>query len=273
MSILYRGDWISRKIVDIPAFDSTRAWRSWQAEEKDITLLEEAERGFFLQTKVMDALQKARLFGGAVLIMGIEGQNFNEELDIETVKKDSLKFIHVVNRWMIAAGAPVRDITSPWFGEPNYYMRSNVPISPAPGNVTPVESYPGFDQEKSAMLMIHPSRVVRIIGANYPDMETAPDVWGDSVLQPVYDAVRAVGLVNSSIAAMIAEAKLNVIQIPGLSEAMSTQEGSSRLITRFSNSNIAKSVINTLMLDTSEEFVQHQLSLSGFDLRDADVLA
>jgi len=37
-------------------------------------------------------------------------------------------------------------------------------------------------------LYIHPSRVVRLIGHEYPDMQTSPDAWGDSVLQPVADA-------------------------------------------------------------------------------------
>lgn len=29
----YRGAWLPRKIVDIPAFDSVRAWRDWQAKK------------------------------------------------------------------------------------------------------------------------------------------------------------------------------------------------------------------------------------------------
>ncbi|CCV05450.1 hypothetical protein MESS2_1570055 [Mesorhizobium metallidurans STM 2683] len=32
----YRGAWLPRKIVDIPAFNSVRAWRDWQAEGVEI---------------------------------------------------------------------------------------------------------------------------------------------------------------------------------------------------------------------------------------------
>jgi hypothetical protein len=32
----YRGAWLPRKIVDIPAFDSVRAWRHWMAEGTEI---------------------------------------------------------------------------------------------------------------------------------------------------------------------------------------------------------------------------------------------
>jgi len=66
------------------------------------------------------------------------------------------------------------------------------------------------------MIFIHPSRVVRLIGHEYPDMESAPDAWGDSVLQPVADALRDAGLVTSSVASMIAEAKVDIVHIPGL---------------------------------------------------------
>ena len=35
----YRGAWLPRKIVTIPAFDAFRRWRSWQAEENIIELV------------------------------------------------------------------------------------------------------------------------------------------------------------------------------------------------------------------------------------------
>src|SRR6516225_7351766 len=107
---LYRGDWISRKIVDIPAFDATRAWRAWQAEEDQIEALEDAEREFGLQRKMLSALIKARLYGGAAIVLGVDQGSFQDELEVDRVKKGGLKFSHVVERWMIQAGPTVRDI-------------------------------------------------------------------------------------------------------------------------------------------------------------------
>jgi phage-related protein (TIGR01555 family) len=120
----YRGDWLSRKVVDLPAFDACRAWRQWQAEQDQIEKIEEAERALGMQRKVMDAMAKSRLYGGSAVLIGVKNQKFEDELDIDAVGKDDLKFVHVVQRWMIEAGPVVRDITSPWFGEPEYYMRS-----------------------------------------------------------------------------------------------------------------------------------------------------
>jgi hypothetical protein len=264
---LYRGDWMSRKIVDIPAFDACRAWRQWQAESDQIEKLEEEERKFGLQRKMMFALTRARLYGGACLILGVSGTgDFNEELKLEDVKKGSLKFVHVVERWMISTGQRIRDVTSPWFGEPNYYMRSNTPILPAPGDVDPPPPSPFPKAEQAGTFYIHPSRVVRLIGLDYPDIEQAPDAWGDSVLQPIYDAIQHASLVNSALGAMIGESKVDIVSIAGLTEMMATTQGTNQLIARFTNSNVAKSVVNTLLIDKdTEEWNCRKLDLANLD--------
>jgi phage-related protein (TIGR01555 family) len=261
---LYRGDWLSRKIVDIPAFDSCRAWRQWQAEKKDITQLEAEERKFGLQRKVLRAMAQSRLYGGAVMVLGVNQGTFQDELKVDQIKKGDLKFIHVVERYMIAAGARVRDITSPWFGEPNYYMRANVPVIPAPDPRIKMPE-PEVPDEMGAVY-IHPSRVIRMVGLDYPDIEIAPDAWGDSVLQPVYDAIQAASLVHSSISSMIAEAKLDIISVAGLTEKMGTEAGTQEVYRRFSNANIAKSVVNALLIDKDNEvWDRKQSSFEGLE--------
>lgn len=263
---LYRGDWLARKIVDIPAFDATRAWRTWQADKSDVSKIEEMERSFGLQKKCMEAFVKARLFGGAAMVLGVKGAgDWNEELDIKKVEKGSLKFIHVVTGGrlpMVAAGPRVRDITSPWFGEPSYYQRSNQPPIPGPGDIEPPKSIQIGKRQADPMLMIHPSRVVRITGLDYPDMETAQDAWGDSALQPVWDAIRDAGLVGQSIANLTARANVNVFKVPGLTQKLSSDAGTKEVTARFANANIAQSVINAILLDATEEWVQLSVNFS-----------
>jgi uncharacterized protein len=263
LNAAYRGDWVARKIIDIPPFDACRAWRNWHADEDQVEQIEKAERDFGIQRKLMWALTKARLFGGACMIMGIENQQFEEELDLDAIGKGDLKFVHVTTKWQLAAGPLVRDITSPWFGEPTYYYRTNVPTVNQPG-VQPLEQSslghkPGDD------FYIHPSRVVRLVGMDYPDWEMGPDQWGDSALQPVVDAISNAGLVSGSIASMISEAKLDVIKVPGLLEMLSTVEGSTKVFDRFSQANVAKSVVNATLIDTAEEWERKQLTFSGMD--------
>jgi uncharacterized protein len=259
---LYRGNWLAKKIVDIPAFDCTRSWRSWDAEQDQVEKLEDAEREFGLQRKMLDAMIKSRLYGGAAMLMGIKGQKFNDELDLDKVGEGDLKFIHVVEKWMIQAGPRVRDITSPWFGEPSYYMRSNTPIIAAPGGVTPLEGS-SLGYAPGDTIFIHPSRVVRLVGIEYPDVEHSPDAWGDSVLSSVYEAIRDAGLVTQSLANMIADGKVDVFKIPGLTSTLSTQAGTNNMISYLANANVAKSVVNALVIDKEIDWERIQTKFEG----------
>jgi uncharacterized protein len=264
LNAAYRGDWLCRKIIDVPAFDSCRAWREWKAEPGQIEDIEECEKNLGIQRKLMQAMSKARLFGGALLIMGIEGHKFEEELDPDEVGKDDLKFVHVVSRWEIEAGTLVKDLTSPWYGEPSYYKRTNT-MQIAQEEVKPPLELSSLGYKPGDELLIHPSRVVRLLGLEYPDLSYAMDSWSDSSLQPVIDAVKASGLVNSAIASMIAEAKLDVIKIPGLLEMLSTTPGTEKLRNRFSFTMAAKSTINTTLIDANEEWERINLAFSNMD--------
>jgi phage-related protein (TIGR01555 family) len=245
LDFAYRGDWIARKVIDIPAFDATREWREWQADKKDITLLEEGERKFFLLQKVKQALIKARLYGGAALVLGVDVGDPAKELKVEQVKKDSLKFVHAVSRWELTAGPIEFDITSPYYGEPKYYQRQNV---------------------GQPMFKLHPSRVVRFLGAEVADLQTSGyDGWGDSILQVVSDAIRACGTVNNGIANMVDEAKLDVIKIPGLTDNIQDAEYEGRLRSRFGLAATAKSIYKMLLLDKEEEWDRITQAFTGLD--------
>ena len=60
----YRSAWLPRRIVDIPAEDSTNEGRDWQASADQIELIEAEENRLGLWQKLADVQSKARLFGG-----------------------------------------------------------------------------------------------------------------------------------------------------------------------------------------------------------------
>lgn len=264
LEALYRGNWLAKKIVDIPAVDATRAWRTWNAEKDQIQKIEETERTFGVQRKVQQCLIKSRLYGGAAMVLGIKGSLLNRELKIDDVGEGDLQWVHVVEKWMLQAGPLVRDITSPWFGEPSYYMRSNTADTPAPGNVDPVPAS-SLGYQPGETIYIHPSRVVRLVGTEYPDMEVAPDSWGDSVLTNVYEAIRNAGLVVSSLANMVADAKVDVFKIPGLTSTLSTTEGTNKMLGYLSSVNVAKSVVNAIVVDKEIDWERIETKFEGLD--------
>jgi phage-related protein (TIGR01555 family) len=252
----YRGDWIARKVVDIPAFDMTRQWRQWQADEAQVELLEELEKDLFLQQKTQQALIRSRLYGGAIMVMGTDVGAPEEELNVEAVGKDGLKFLHVVSMLNVSTGPIVYDIMSQYYGLPSYYIvNSRQGVGGAGLGKQEAGTY--------AEVQLHPSRVVRFIGMQPPDPILSGALWGDSVLQPVNDAVKMCGLVSGSLATLISELKIDIIKIPDMAEIVSTAEGTQKLQTRFATANAMKSVINTVVLDSTEEWQRVQANLAG----------
>jgi uncharacterized protein len=254
----YRSDWIARKVVTIPAWDMTREWRGWQADPDQIELLEAVEKKLFVQQKLQQAMIKARLYGGACIIIGVDAGAPEEELDVELVTQDSLKFIHVVSRNQIRAGPIIKDISSKYFGQPEYYEARQ---EPPPKSFVQAEASTNPEFAKP-QVKLHPSRVVKLIGMDTAD-QMLSDIWGDSVLQPVNDAVKMCGLVTGSLATLVAELKVDVIKIPELKNILSTAAGERKMIARFQAANAAKSVINTLMIDGNEEWQRIQTQLTG----------
>ena len=238
----FRSDWIARKAISIPAYDATREWRGWQAKQDQIEKLEETEHRLGLQLKLQQALTKARLYGGCVMLIGVDG-NTEKELDPETIKKDGLKFIHVLAPHQVVVEDLIKDLEDPYYGQPEFYTLRD-------------------ETKKFGDVKVHPSRMVRLIGNDTPD-PMSNFGWGDPLLQMIHDAVNAAGTVSQSIATLIAEAKLDVIKIPGLTEIFSTDAGTSRLIKRFTEANVAKSVINGIIMDAEEEWQRIGVDFSG----------
>ena len=242
----YRSNWIARKLVDIPAYDATRAWRAWQTDTDKSEKLEDLESELKVSRHLRNALIMARLYGGSALILGVDRGRSSDELDIKSVRKGDFKFIVPVSRYALGTGPLITDVMSPNYGKPEYFTR-NLTSSTA----SPLE------------YQIHPSRVIIMQGMGLPDPFSSGEIWGDSVLQVCLDAVQGATGVVQAVATLVQEAKIDVIKIPDLSQNLATQEYTSQLINRFQLANSAKSIINTLLLDKEEEWQRITADMNG----------
>lgn len=236
----YRGDWIARKAVNIPAFDMVRAWRNLQAEDTLIEAVEAEERRLQVRRKVKLAKQWERLFGGAALILGVDQGDASQPLRVESLGKGALQYIHVVSRYEISEGERDRDLLSPSFGHPLYYTLSG---------------------RTGTQARIHPSRVIRFGGCDVPEFGRT-DTWGDSVLLAVDEAIKNAGLTAASIAGLVNEAKVDVYKVKGLSVNAKDEAWTQRMLARFALANDAKSNHNALIVDSEEEWEQKTLSFA-----------
>jgi phage-related protein (TIGR01555 family) len=231
----YRGAWLPRKIVDIPAFDSVRAWRDWQAKAPQIEAIEAEEKRLNVKGKVLEARTKARLWGGAAIMLGTGDNNLAAPLDLERIGKAGLRYLTVLTRRQITAGETDRDPQSETYGRPGMYQ---------------------LTAGTKAQIDIHPSRLVIFHGAAQHDEEFASTQlgWGDSVLQSTLDAIKQADATAANIASLVFEAKIDIIRVPNFMANLADANYRAKLIERYTLAATAKGINGTLMLDKEEEY-------------------
>lgn len=240
----YRGAWLPQKIVNIPAKDAGRNWRNWQARNNQIELIEAEEIRLNLRGKVIEALIKARLLGGAAILIGDGAEDTEDPLNVEAISKGGIKYLTVLSRRECASGLIDVDPTSPYYGMPEDYQ---------------------LNAKNGSILRIHPSRLVIFHGSQRPDLNTGTlntTGWGDSALTAVMDAVKQLDGTAANIASLIYEAKVDVLSIPNFMQNVGTLEGEQKYLKRLSLGQTAKGNNGTLLLDKDEEYQQKTQSFS-----------
>lgn len=243
----YRGNWLPRKIIDTPPKDETRNWRAWQGDSATIERMEAEEKRLNVRGMVREARTKARLWGGAAIVIGANDGTPEKALDPRRFANRPIPYLMVMTRDQLTAGDLQTDPTLPGFGLPMWY--------------TPTGA-------RSA-LRIHPSRVVRFIGN-----PTAGDLltdtasakgYGDSVLNTVWQALVQTDSTVANVASMVFEAKVDVIKMPGFMQQMNQQRYRDLVLQRLSLAATAKGINGTLLLDNEETYESKSANFSSLD--------
>jgi len=239
----YRGSWLMRKAIKRPAKDMTREWRDWQAEKREITFLEAAERKLGLRDKIRRALILGRLGGGAIIIGAPQG-NPLLPLNLKAIGEGGLRYLHVVSRWQLTLGPMITDPENDLCGQPEYF-----------------ELHGSGAREK-----IHPSRVLAFRGEQVPEMGVGrfdDTFWGDSLVQVIHSAVLNAEAAQSNISSLIDEAKIDVVKVKDLMANAGSKEYETAFMRRIELAQAGKSVHRALILDSEEDWQQKQITWNG----------
>lgn len=245
----YRGSWMARKIVDIPALDSCREWRAWQASQAQIEAIEAEEKRLNVRGKVLEARKKARLFGGAAVYADF-GDDASQPLDLERIKKGGIRFLTVFTPRQLVPGEIETDPMSEFFGMPKEFT--------VVGGAT-------------GQARIHPSRLTTFIGAELPDRDITSSAfgWGDSVLVSVMSAVKQAESASANINSLIFEANVDVVSIEGLAEILKMPGGEDKVRDLLKLNLDAKSNLRALVLDAKNTYARKAVSFASLpDLLD-----
>lgn len=238
----YRGAWLPKKIIDIPAKDATRRWRNWSADGKQISMIEAEEKRLGLQRKVRAAQKAARLYGGSAILIGTGDNDLLEPLNLERVKRGGLRYVTVLSRYDLVPGEIDYSLASDSFGMPKDYSIST---------------------NNGETFTIHPSRLAIFEGEPLPDSGAARlDPWGDSILQSVLDAVKQADGTTANIASLVFEAKVDTIGIPGLTKLMADPGHEALVMERLRLAETVKGINGSLVHDKDEIIGQKRASFS-----------
>ena len=253
---MYRNSWAARKLIDIPVDDALRNWRSWNADKEDITKLEDLEKDLRLQKVLKQGMKRARLFGGALIYISLSDDNPEAPVNPEAPGGLRINRLIPVNKADMEVRDWVSDSSSPFYGKPEFLR---------------------FRKTGQYGKWIHVSRFIFLFGVDVLGMgqstsygqegplrrgifSTNTDFWGDSVLQSTADTIKNADSSAASAAALVFEAKVDVIKIPNLMATIGDLEMEQALVRRMQLVSVAKGTNGTIIMDSEEDYVQRTSS-------------
>lgn len=253
LNTLYRNNWIAKAIIDKPNNEMIKNGFEIQSqiEQEKITKIMSAYKRTKTNSRILEALKWSSLYGGALFVPLIEGQeDLSEPLDYDTIDIDSYKGGFVVDRWSgVSPSLELEeDITSPDFGLPKYYI------------VT--------DNTTNKTYTVHGSRVIRFVGRELPYIEQLSETyWGASELEHIYTELKKRDDTSANISYLIFLANVRVLKYENLSQliGLGDQEAVAQVYGTLQEINRLMSNTGIFVTDPENTFETHQYSFTGIN--------
>lgn len=261
---LYAADDMAEKVVDLLPKAAMREGFRVASAEIDDEVLDSAMDYFeklVLTTqgnKFTKALRWGRQYGGAALIMGIEGdEDLEEPLDFDRVQK--LRHFTLLSRYELIHHDINGDPESNNFGMPEHYT-----IQP---RVTDTTGNENAVMLESGTVRVHYTKLIRFDGSELPrNTFIHNQYWHDSILNKLQNAIRDFQSSYASTAALILDFAQATYKIKGLASIVSSPKGLEDIQNRIRIIEMTRSVINASIVDADgEDFERKTTSLAGLD--------
>ena len=253
LTSLYRESWIAKRIIDMPGEDMTRGWYTLPLEERRLEELRALEARHGIRREITDAIRWARLYGGAVALMVIDGHEgfLAEPLDPDTVMPGSFCGLLVRDRLGVTPSPELEDdLNDPDFGYPMYYDLQAE--AGAPGD--------------RAFLRVHHSRVLRFTGRDLPRAEEAAEqYWGASELEHIWEELQKRNATSANIAQLVFQANITTLRMGDFGEilAMGTDQQRRRVLEALEQENALRTSFGLQLLSAGDTMENHPYSFAG----------
>ena len=245
----YRTAWFVGAAVDVPAEDMTRAGIEigTSLPPDDIEALTAAIRDYMLWQRIAETIRWARLFGGCIAVMLIDGQDVSKPLNIDSIAEGQFKGLLVLDRWLVQPS--LNNLVTemgPDLGLPKYYSVV-------------------ADAQALATMRIHHSRVLRIDGIQLPYYQRlVENGWGESVIERIHDRLVAYDSGTLGAAQLLYKAYLRTYSVEGLRELVAAGGASLQGLTaQMAFMRQTQSNEGITIVDSTDKFETHTYSFAG----------
>ena len=251
LEAMYRSSWVVGQVVDVVAEDMTREGVNLRGldDPSDAEEIQKAMDDLEIWNELTNVIKWGRLYGGAIAVMLIDGQNVSTPLNIDTVGKDSFKGLMVLDRWLVQP--TLQDLVSeygPDFGMPKYY--------------DVIADSLGLSNQR-----IHHSRVIRFDGVDLPYWQrVAENLWGQSVIERLMDRLIAFDSTTTGIAQLVYKAHLRTYKVKDLRKMIGMGgAGLTNLVKQIEHIRLWQSNEGMTLMDAEDTFETHSYSFAGLD--------
>ncbi|WP_079218921.1 DUF1073 domain-containing protein [Herbaspirillum robiniae] len=251
MEAMYRSSWVVGQAVDVVAEDMTREGIiiGSEMDPEDKSKLHRAFENMAIWDKLCDTAKWSRLYGGAIGVLMIDGQNPSTPLRPETIGPGQFKGILVLDRWLIQP--TLNDLVKemgPDIGMPKFY------------DVV-------ADSMALSRQRIHYSRVIRMDGVELPYWQKiSENLWGQSVIERLIDRLVAFDSTTVGAAQLVYKAHLRTVKVEGLREIIAAGgPAMEALIKQFDMIRRMQSNEGLTLIDAADDFQSDSYAFSGLD--------
>lgn len=235
----YMRNILARVAVDRIPEDCFRKGYTWGgADAAQMNLLLATERRLNLRETLQRATMFSRLDGEAYIYMD-DGTNASEEIDLERVRRDGLRFINLLRMNDVVKGPWELDPMSQNYMRPQWYQLVHT------GN--------------GELVRIHPSRMAKFIRNPDPN-----NFIGTSDLALLEAPINWLEEAERNVSALTMEARIDVMGVEGLMDAVQDPVTERQVIDRYALMAQLKKTNKVIVKDlTREDYAQKQTSFSG----------
>lgn len=247
LEAMYRDSWVVGRMVDVVAEDMIRGGIDIQAElpPGDVDLLLRYARRMGVWSRLSEAIKWGRLYGGALAVILIDGDDISQPLDVSQIREGSFRGLYVLDRYQAIPSNDRISELGPMLGYP--------------------KSYQVVTDHKSVGANIHHSRCIRFVGVELPwQQRLVEQQWGMSVVERAYDRILALDSATHGSANLIFKSFLRVIRVDRLREVLAAGGAAESALTKmFAMIRQMQSNEGITLLDKNDEFQAFNWTFAG----------